>query len=241
MASRGKRYTDLGRRFDGQRTYSPAEAVDLVKSLATARFDETVELAVRLGVDPRRADQIVRGTVSLPAGTGKAVRVAVFATGDAAAEARESGADVVGGPDLVARVQNEGFLDFDVAIAAPDMMGQVGRLGRVLGPRGLMPNPKTGTVTTDVGKAVSDFKGGKVEYRTTARSNGVVQVPIGRASFGVDALEANFRAVVDELQRVKPAAAKGKYVKKITVSSTMGPGVRIDVNRLRPETAVAAR
>jgi large subunit ribosomal protein L1 len=231
VASKGKRYTDLGRRFDAQRLYSPSEAVDLVMSMATARFDETVELAVRLGVDPRRADQIVRGTVSLPAGTGKTVRVAVFATGDAAAEAREAGADVVGGADLVTRVQDEGFLDFDVAIAAPDMMGQVGRLGRVLGPRGLMPNPKTGTVTPEVGRAVVEFKGGRVEYRTDKVGN--VHVPIGKASFDRSKLLQNLRAVIEELQRAKPAAAKGRYIRAVTLASTMGPGVRIDPNRLR--------
>jgi len=231
VASRGKRYTDVGRRFDSQRLHTPAEAVDLVKSLATARFDETIELAVRLGVDPRRADQIVRGTVSLPAGTGKAVRVAVFATGDAAAEAREAGADVVGGAELAARVQNEGFLDFDVAIAAPDMMGQVGRLGRILGPRGLMPNPKTGTVTPEVGRAVVEFKGGRVEYRTDKVGN--VHVPIGKVSFDRRQLLENMRAVIEELQRAKPAAAKGRYIRSVTLSSTMGPGVRVDPNRLR--------
>ncbi len=231
MVSRGKRYTDLGRRFDGQRLHSPSEAVDLVKSLATARFDETVELAVRLGVDPRRADQIVRGTVSLPSGTGKAVRVAVFATGDAAAEARDAGADVVGGADLVNRVQNEGFLDFDVAIAAPDMMGQVGRLGRILGPRGLMPNPKTGTVTPETGRAVTEFKGGRVEYRTDKVGN--IHVPIGKVSFDRSKLLENVRAVIDELQRAKPAAAKGRYIRAVTLASTMGPGVRVDPNRLR--------
>jgi large subunit ribosomal protein L1 len=202
----------------------------LVKSLATAKFDETVELATRLGVDPRRADQIVRGTVTLPAGTGKTVRVAVFAAGEAATEAREAGADIVGADDLVARVQ-EGFLDFDLAIATPDLMGQVGRLGRVLGPRGLMPNPKVGTVTTDVGRAVAEFKGGRVEYRTDKVGN--VHVPIGKASFTREQLLDNMRAVLDELQRAKPAATKGKYVKSVTLSSTMGPGVKIDPGRLR--------
>jgi large subunit ribosomal protein L1 len=204
-----------------------------VKGLAPASFDETIELAVKLGVDPRRADQVVRGTVSLPSGTGKTVRVAVFAAGDAAAEARAAGADIVGADDLVARIQNESFLDFDLAIATPDLMGQVGRLGRVLGPRGLMPNPKTGTVTTDVGKAVTEFKGGRVEYRADTRSRGVVQVPIGKASFTRDQLVTNFRAVIDELNRAKPAAAKGRYLKSLAVSSTMGPGVRIDPNRLK--------
>jgi large subunit ribosomal protein L1 len=231
MAKHGKKYSDAVRRFDRQRLHAPGEAVDLVKSLASANFDETVELAVRLGVDPRKADQIVRGTVNLPAGTGKPVRVAVFAAGEAAAEARAAGADIVGADDLVERVQG-GFVDFDVAIATPDLMGQVGRLGRILGPRGLMPNPKTGTVTTEVAKAVTEFKGGRVEYRTDRYGN--VHVPIGKVSFDRSALLANFRAVIDELLRAKPAAAKGRYVKAVTLSSTMGPGVRIDPNRLRP-------
>ena len=238
--AKGKRYVDAAKRFDREQFFAPNEALDLVKGLASAKFDETVELAVALGVDPRKADQVLRGTVSLPAGTGKEVRVGVFATGPAAAAAREAGADVVGADDLAAEIE-KGNIDFDVAIATPDMMPLVGRLGRVLGPRGLMPNPKTGTVTTDVAKAVSDYKGGKVEYRTTARSHGVVQVPIGRASFSIEDLTANFRAVMDELQRVKPAASKGRYVKKITLSSTMGPGVRVDTNRIRPETVAATR
>jgi large subunit ribosomal protein L1 len=231
MPARGKKYEDAVKRFDRQALHSPGEAVDLVKSLSTAKFDETVELSTRLGVDPRRADQIVRGTVALPAGTGKAVRVAVFAGGEAAAEAREAGADVVGADDLVNRIANEGFLDFDIAIATPDLMGQVGRLGRVLGPRGLMPNPKTGTVTTDVGRAVTEFKGGRVEYRTDKFGN--VHVPVGKVSFDRKALLENVRAVIDELQRAKPAAAKGKYVRSVTVSSTMGPGVKIDPNRIK--------
>ena len=233
MAGTGKlskRYTDAQRTFDRQRLYGPAEAIDLVKSMATAKFDETVELAVRLGVDPRKADQIVRGTVALPAGTGKAVRVAVFAAGEGASEAREAGADIVGTDDLVERVQG-GFMDFDVAIATPDMMGQVGKLGRLLGPRGLMPNPKTGTVTAEVGKAVTEFKGGRVEYRTDRYGN--VHVPIGKASFDRKALLQNLRAVVEELNRAKPASAKGRYIKSLTVSSTMGPGVKIDPGRLR--------
>ena len=233
MPQRGKKYTDSARRFDRQRLHGPSEALDLVKSLGYAKFDETVELAVRLGVDPRRADQVVRGTVSLPAGTGKDVRVAVFAAGNAAREAQEAGADVVGADDLVNRIQNEGFLDFDIAIATPDLMGQVGRLGRILGPRQLMPNPKSGTVTPDVAKAVGEFKGGRVEYRADTRSRGVVQVPIGKTSFTRDQLLDNFRAVIDELQRAKPAAAKGKYIKSIAISSTMGPGVKVDTNRLR--------
>ncbi len=229
--SKGKKFTDSLRRFDRQAQHAPGEAVDLVKSLASANFDETVELAVRLGVDPRKADQIVRGTVGLPAGTGKDVRVAVFAAGPQAAEAREAGADVVGADDLADRVQ-KGFLDFDVAIATPELMrSQVGKLGRVLGPRGLMPNPKTGTVTDDVGRAVREFKGGRVEYRTDRYGN--IHVPIGKASFDRRALLENMRAVVDELQRAKPASAKGRYMRGMTVSSTMGPGVKVDPNRVR--------
>ncbi|MDQ1437381.1 MAG: large subunit ribosomal protein [Acidimicrobiaceae bacterium] len=228
---KGKKYDEAMKRFDRQALHAVGEAVDLAKSLATAKFDETIELAVRLGVDPRKADQIVRGTVALPAGTGKTVRVAVFAAGPAAEEARQAGADIVGADDLVERVQNEGFLDFDLAIATPDLMGQVGKLGRVLGPRGLMPNPKTGTVTTDVGKAVTEFKGGRVEYRTDKFGN--VHVPVGKASFEHRALLDNVRAVVDELQRAKPAAAKGKYVRSVTVSSTMGPGIKVDPTRIK--------
>jgi large subunit ribosomal protein L1 len=231
MATHGKRATDARKQFDGQTLFSPVEAVDLCKKLASAKFDETVELSVRLGIDPRKDDQRIRGTVSLPAGTGKTARVVVFAAGDAAAEAREAGADVVGADDLVERVQG-GFLDFDVAIATPDLMGQVGRLGRVLGPRGLMPNPKTGTVTTDIGKAVREFKGGRVEYRDD-RKGGNVQVPIGKASFTRQQLLENIRAVVDELNRAKPAAAKGRYILGAAVSSTQGPGVKIDPARLR--------
>jgi large subunit ribosomal protein L1 len=221
----GKKYVDATRKFDRDRLYTPAEAFDLVKSLAKRNFDETVEITFRLGIDPRKADQMIRGTVSLPHGTGKDVRVAVFATGDKAREAQEAGADVVGADDLVARVQ-EGFLDFDVAIATPDLMSQVGRLGRVLGPRGVMPNPKTGTVTNDIGKTVAEFKAGKVEYRTDR--NGNVHVPIGKVSFERDALLENFQAVLDEILRNKPAAAKGRYIKSIATSSTMGPGIRID-------------
>jgi large subunit ribosomal protein L1 len=230
MATTSKRYTDAQRDLDREQLYGPAEAIDLVKSMATAKFDETVELAVRLGVDPRKADQMVRGTVSLPAGTGKAVRVAVFAAGPAAAEARDAGADIVGADDLIERVQG-GFMDFDVAVATPDLMGQVGKLGRVLGPRGLMPNPKTGTVTAEVGKAVQEVKGGRVEYRTDRYGN--VHVPIGKASFDRTALFSNFRAVIDELNRAKPASAKGRYFKSLTLASTMGPGVKIDPARLR--------
>jgi large subunit ribosomal protein L1 len=225
MTTTSKRYVDSERTIDKERLYGPSEAVDLAKTTAKAKFDETIELAVRLGVDPRKADQMVRGTVSLPAGTGKAVRVAVFAAGAAAEEARQAGADVIGADDLVERVQG-GFMEFDVAIATPDLMGQVGKLGRVLGPRGLMPNPKTGTVTPEVGKAVQEFKGGRVEYRADRYGN--VHVPIGKASFDKAALLSNLRAVVDELNRVKPASAKGRYIKSLAASSTMGPSVKLD-------------
>jgi large subunit ribosomal protein L1 len=229
--AKGKKYSDATKRFDRDQLHTLAEAVDLVKSLSSAGFDESVELAVRLGVDPRKADQMVRGTVALPSGTGKDVRVAVFAAGAAAEEARAAGADIVGADDLAAQVEG-GMLDFDLAIATPDLMPLVGRLGRVLGPRGLMPNPKTGTVTADVGKAVEEFKGGKVEYRTDRYGN--VHVPVGKASFERDALVTNLRAVLDEVNRAKPASAKGRYIKRITVSSTMGPGIKVDPARLRP-------
>ncbi len=228
--AQGKKYTDATKKYDRDQLFSPGEAVAVVKGLGTAKFDESIELAMRLGVDPRKADQIVRGTVALPAGTGKDVRVAVFANGEAADEARAAGADHVGGDDLAAAVEG-GMLDFDVAISTPDLMPLVGKLGRVLGPRGLMPNPKTGTVTTDVGKAVEEFKGGKVEYRTDRYGN--VHVPIGKVSFDVTALEANFRAVLDEIQRAKPASAKGRYLRKISLAPTMGPSVRVDLNRLK--------
>ena len=230
----GKKYADALGRFDRDRFYSPSEALALAKSTASAKFDETIDVAFRLGVDPRKADQMVRGTVALPSGTGKDVRVAVFAAGEAAEEARAAGADIVGADDLAATIES-GKMDFDLAIATPDMMPLVGRLGRVLGPRGLMPNPKTGTVTTDVGRAVSEFKGGKVEYRTDRYGN--VHVQLGKASFEEPQLEANLRAVIDEIQRAKPASAKGRYIKKITVSATMGPGIRVDINRLKPEDA----
>jgi len=229
MAKHGKKYTDAARRYDREQLHSSLEALTLVKSLAPAKFDETVEVAIRLGVDPRKADQMVRGTVALPSGTGTDVRIAVFAQGDAATEARAAGADFVGGDDLAAEVEG-GMLDFDVAIATPDMMPQVGKLGRVLGPRGLMPNPKTGTVTTDVAKAVADFKGGKVEYRTDRYGN--VHVPVGKVGFELDALTANLRAVLEEVERAKPSTAKGRYFRRITLASTMGPGVKIDPNRM---------
>jgi large subunit ribosomal protein L1 len=228
----GKKFVDAQKRFDRTQLFTPGEAIGLAKSLAPASFDESVELAVRLGVDPRKADQIVRGTVALPSGTGKDVRVAVFAAGAAAEAARAAGADIVGADDLAAQVEG-GMLDFDIAIATPDLMPMVGKLGRVLGPRGLMPNPKTGTVTTDVARAVTEFKGGKVEYRTDRHGN--IHVPIGKVSFAPEALAANFHAVVDELQKAKPAAAKGKYFRTITVASTMGPGVKVDTNRLKTD------
>jgi large subunit ribosomal protein L1 len=238
MTKHGKAVVDAAKRYDRDRLHNPGETFDLVKSLATRKFDESVEVAFRLGVDPRKADQMIRGTVSLPNGTGKAVRVAVFAAGDAARDAEAAGADVVGSDDLIARIE-KGFLDFDVAIATPDLMGQVGKLGRTLGPRGLMPNPKTGTVTNDIGKAVSEFKAGKVEYRTDRYGN--IHVPIGKVSFDAEKLLENYFAVLDELVRAKPAAAKGKYIKGITSSSTMGPGVRIDpaVTRIEESHATA--
>jgi large subunit ribosomal protein L1 len=233
----GKNYSKALAQVDREELLTITEALDKVKNLATAKFDETVELAIRLGVDPRKAEQIVRGTISLPAGTGKTNRVAVFAAGEAAQAARDAGADVVGADDLVAKVAG-GFLDFDIAIATPDLMGQVGGLGRVLGPRGLMPNPKTGTVTMDVAKAVTEFKGGRVEYRTDKVGN--VQLRVGKVSFSREDLVKNVQAVVDEIVRVKPASAKGRYVMSITVSSTMGPGVKIDPARTRHEEDVLA-
>ena len=223
----GKKYRNALATYDVESVYSPQDALAKVKAMASAKFDETVELAVRLGLDPRKADQAVRGTVALPAGTGKTVRVAVFAAGEAAQAAREAGADIVGTDDLAAEIE-KGKMDFDIAIATPDLMPMVGKLGRALGPRGLMPNPKTGTVTNDVGRAVSEFKGGKVEYRTDRYGN--VQVPLGKVSFDPADLERNFAAVMEELQRARPSSAKGRYVKKISVSSTMGPGVKVDIS-----------
>jgi len=233
----GKNYKNSLAQVDREELLTINEALDKVKNLATAKFDETVELAVRLGVDPRKAEQIVRGTLSLPAGTGKTNRVAVFAAGEAAQAARDAGADIVGADDLVAKVAG-GFLDFDVAIATPDLMGQVGGLGRVLGPRGLMPNPKTGTVTMDVAKAVTEFKGGRVEYRTDKIGN--VQLRVGKVSFSREDLARNVQAVIDELVRVKPASAKGRYLLSATVSSTMGPGVKIDPARTKEVDEVLA-
>lgn len=229
--AKGKKHVDASKSFDKLRLHSDVEAVGVVKRMATRRFDESVDVVVRLGVDPRKADQMMRGTVSLPAGTGKEVRVAVFAQGESATTAREAGADLVGAEDLAEQV-TKGMTDFDVAIATPDMMGVVGKLGRILGPRGLMPNPKTGTVTNDLARTIEEFKGGKVEYRTDRYAN--VHVPIGRASFGDEELLKNLRSVVAELQRAKPAAAKGRYVKKVVLSSSMGPGVRVDPSGVGP-------
>jgi large subunit ribosomal protein L1 len=230
MAERGKRYLEAAKAFDRTQLYPPAEALELVKQTAKAKFDESVELNMRLGVDPRKADQQVRGSVSLPKGTGKQVGVVVFAQGDKAREAREAGAEEVGDQDLADRIQ-KGWTDFDVAIATPDMMPVVGKLGRILGPRGLMPNPKSGTVTPDVARAVAEVKAGKVEYRTDRQGN--VHTTIGKASFPVEALTENYLAVIDEVARAKPSAAKGRYFKSLTLSTSMGPGIRIDPNRPR--------
>ncbi|WP_394941652.1 50S ribosomal protein L1 [uncultured Ilumatobacter sp.] len=227
----GKKFIDASKKFDRETMYTPADAVRLAKETATAKFDESVDVSFRLGIDPRKAEQMVRGTVALPQGTGKDVRVAVFASGEAANAAREAGADIVGADDLFEQIEG-GMMDFDLVIATPDMMPLVGRLGRTLGPRGLMPNPKTGTVTPDVAKAVTEFKGGKVEYRTDRYGN--VQLTVGKASFTPEALAENIFAVIEEVQRAKPASAKGRYIQKITVSSTMGPGVKVDIQRLKP-------
>jgi large subunit ribosomal protein L1 len=233
----GKRLTAALQVVDRDRHYTPAEAMRVLRDLPQAKFDETVEVAMRLGIDPRKADQMVRGTVSLPHGTGKSVRVAAFATGDKAKEAEEAGADIIGGEDLVAEVM-KGNIDFDAAVATPDVMGLVGRAGRVLGPRGLMPNPKTGTVTADIGKAVRDIKAGRLEYRVDRQGN--VHLVIGKRSFDEQRLLDNYLAVVDELLRAKPSAAKGKYIKSVTISPTMGPGIRIDAGRIREVAADGA-
>jgi len=229
MHEHGKKYSTAAKNRDIASTYQPRQALEIVKKSAFAKFDETVEVAVRLGVDPRHADQVVRGTVVLPAGTGKSVRVLVIAVGDKAREAQEAGADFVGA-EFVQKIK-DGWLDFDVLIATPDQMGQLGQLGRVLGPRGLMPNPKAGTVTFNVGNAVRETKAGKIEFRVDKAGN--VHAPIGKVSFGVEALETNFTAFMDQIVRSKPAAAKGVYVKNVSVSSTMGPGVTIDINPYR--------
>src|SRR3954451_9141041 len=226
----GKRYEDARRQIDRESVYSPVEAVRMLKDFPPAKFDETVEVHFRLGLNVRHADEQLRGTLMLPHGTGKEMRVAVFAEGDKAREAQEAGADVVGSADLAKQIE-EGFTDFDVAIATPDQMGNVGRLGRILGPRGLMPNPKTGTVTFDVGKAVSEAKAGKLEYRTDRGAN--VHVSIGKKSFDERALLENYAAVLDEILRAKPAASKGRYIRQITLTSTMAPGIRVDPSRTR--------
>ncbi len=227
---RSKAYRQVAELIDPEKIYSPLEAVKIAKQASPTKFDATVEAAMRLGVDPRKADQMVRGTVSLPHGTGKTVRVIVFATGDKAEEARAAGADKVGSDDLIAEI-TEGFLDFDAAIATPDQMAKVGRIARVLGPRGLMPNPKTGTVTPDVAKAVSDIKGGKISFRVDKQSN--LHLIIGKASFSAEQLVENYAAALDEVLRAKPSSAKGRYLKKVTFATTMGPGIPVDVSRTR--------
>jgi len=227
---RSKAYRSAAERVDKDRLHSVLEAARLAKETSTTKYDATVEVAMRLGVDPRKADQMVRGTVNLPHGTGKTARVIVFATGPKAAEAEAAGADVVGSDDLIARIQ-EGWLDFDAAIATPDQMSKVGRIARILGPRGLMPNPKTGTVTMDVAKAVADIKGGKITFKVDKQSN--LHLVIGKASFPVERLVENYAAALDEVQRAKPSAAKGKYLKKVTFATTMGPGIPVDPNQTR--------
>jgi large subunit ribosomal protein L1 len=227
---RSKAYRAAASTIDAEHLYAPLEAVRLAKGTATTKYDPTVEVAMRLGVDPRKADQMVRGTVNLPHGTGKTARVLVFATGDRAEQARAAGADYVGSDDLLERIQG-GWLDFDAVVATPDLMGKVGRLGKVLGPRGLMPNPKTGTVTMDVAKAVTEIKGGKIEFRTDKHAN--LHFIIGKASFSEQQLVENYAAALDEVLRLKPSAAKGRYVKKATLATTMGPGIPVDPNRTR--------
>jgi len=227
---RSKAFRAAEAEVDRNRLYSPSEAVALAKKTSTTKFDPTVEVALRLGVDPRKADQMVRGTVNLPNGTGKTARVLVFATGYRAEEARAAGADFVGSDDLIERIQG-GFLDFDAVVATPDLMGKVGRLGRVLGPRGLMPNPKTGTVTPDVGKAVTDIKGGKIEFRVDRHAN--LHFIIGKASFTDTALVQNYAAAIDEIMRLKPSAAKGRYLRKAAITTTMGPSIPVDPSKTR--------
>ncbi len=230
---RSKNYTAVADRIDTARLYTPAEALDFAKANTTAKFDETVDVSMRLGVDPRKADQMVRGTVNLPNGTGKTARVLVFATGDRAAAAEAAGADEVGSDELIDKVA-KGYLDFDAVVATPDLMGKVGRLGRVLGPRGLMPNPKTGTVTVDVAKAVSDIKGGKIEFRVDRHAN--LHFIIGKASFTTGQLAQNYFAALEEVLRLKPSASKGRYLRKVTLSTTMGPGIPVDPNRTKLDT-----
>ena len=230
---RSKSYREAAEKIDREKLYSPLEAAGLAKETSTSKMDATVEVAMRLGVDPRKADQMVRGTVNLPHGTGKTARVIVFATGDKAEEAAAAGADEVGSEDLIARIQ-EGWLEFDAAIATPDQMAKVGRIARVLGPRGLMPNPKTGTVTVDVAKAVNDIKGGKINFRVDKQSN--LHLVIGKASFDTEKLVENYAAALDEVLRAKPSTAKGRYLKKVTFSTTMGPGIQVDPLRTKNVT-----
>jgi large subunit ribosomal protein L1 len=230
MSAHGKQYRNARAAFDREQEYSPVEAIRMLKEMQTAKFDETVEVHFRLGLNVRHADEQLRGTLMLPHGTGKEAKVAVFAEGEKAKEAQDAGADIVGSADLAKRVE-EGFTEFDVAIATPDQMGNVGKLGRILGPRGLMPNPKTGTVTMDVAKAVRDAKAGKLEYRTDRGAN--VHVSIGKRSFGARQLVENYAALIDEIVRAKPAAAKGRYIRQITLTSTMGPGIHIDPQKTR--------
>lgn len=227
---RGKRYLESAKLVDKTKLYDPAEALDLVKKTARAKFDETVEVHVKLGVDSRHADQQVRGAVVLPHGTGRTVRVLVFAKGDKAKEAEQAGADYVGADDLVAKIQNENWFEFDVVVATPDMMGVVGRLGKILGPKGLMPNPKAGTVTMDVARAIAEIKAGKIEYRLDKTN--IIHCPIGKASFDLEKLVDNFRTLLGAIVRAKPAAAKGQYLRSIVVSSTMGPGIKVNPQRV---------
>ncbi|MFT4287010.1 50S ribosomal protein L1 [Nocardioides sp.] len=227
---RSKTYRAAAETFDKAEVYAPLEAIKIAKNSSKKKFDETVDVVMRLGVDPRKADQMVRGTVSLPHGTGKTVRVLVFANGDKAEAAQAAGADFVGGDELIDKVAG-GWVDFDAAVATPDLMGKVGKVARILGPRGLMPNPKTGTVTTDVAKAVSDIKGGKIEFRVDRHAN--LHFIIGKASFSETQLAENYAAALEEVLRLKPASSKGRYLKKVTVSTTMGPGVQVDPNRTR--------
>jgi large subunit ribosomal protein L1 len=229
---RSKGYNAIAEKVDADKLYAPVEAVEFAKSNAGAKFDETVDVSMRLGIDPRKADQMVRGTVNLPNGTGKTARVLVFATGERAAAAEAAGADEVGADELIDKV-SKGYLDFDAVVATPDLMGKVGRLGRVLGPRGLMPNPKTGTVTVDVAKAVTEIKGGKIEFRADRHAN--LHFIIGKSSFTTEQLAENYFAALDEVLRLKPSASKGRYIRKITLSTTMGPGVPIDANRIKPD------
>ena len=223
----GKKYTETAKLVDRSVAYEPEEAIALVKKTATAKFDETIEVHIRTGCDGRHAEQQIRGAVVLPNGTGKTVKVLVFAKGDKVAEAEAAGADFVGGDELIPRIQNDGWLDFDVVVATPDMMGVVGRLGKVLGPKGLMPNPKAGTVTMDVTKAVKDIKAGKIEYRLDKTN--IVHVPVGKASFTEEALQENFKALMDAIVKARPSALKGQYLRSITLTSTMGPGVKVSV------------